>query len=65
MVGFFCWSRFKFRLRYGAFLFWVVLGSEGGCFFGFLAIFKGLSSNKGGGSFLLVDSLGLGWLVLG
>ena len=52
------------------FLFLVVLGSdglgfEGGCFLGFLAWSEGLGLHGDRGkSFLLVGSLGLGWMSL-
>ena len=57
-------------LEFGTFLFWVVLGVEGlgfegGCFFGFLAWSEGLGLHGDRGkSFLLVGSLGLGWMSL-
>jgi len=49
-------------------LFRVVLGSEGlgfegGCVLGFLVEIERLGLDRGGGSFLLVGSLGLGWLI--
>ena len=57
-------------LEFGTFLFWVVLGVEGlgyegGCFLGFLAWSEGLGLHGDRGkSFLLVGSLGLGWMSL-
>lgn len=39
------------NLEFGAFLFWVVLRSKGGCFFSFLGGSKGLGSNEGGSFF--------------
>ena len=53
-----------------SFLFWVVLGyvglgSDDGCFLAFLVWYESLGlDNGGGGSFLLVGSLSLGWLGL-
>ena len=53
-----------------SFLFWVVLGyvglgSNDGCFLAFLVWYESLGlDNGGGGSFLLVGSLSLGWLGL-
>ena len=56
-------------LESSSFFFWVVwrlecLGSDGGCFLDFFDWFEGFGSDDGGGSFLLVGSLSLGWLGL-
>lgn len=50
-------SLFRVALRFEGLI------SKGGCLLGFLVKTKGLGLDEGGLSFLLVRSLGLGWLV--